>query len=387
MDGDASHTMRVPGNYDLRAISARATAAERLGSKLHQACYAAKEAEALRLVEEGADVNYISKANQQSPLHQCAIRGLRTAGLKLIERGARLDLRDYYDRTPLDAARELGHPECVQHWRRAATQRDEAPWRAVTQSEEAPSSCPPSPPDVDQSAADEADEETGMDAIDAVPAAFDWDAGAGADTIFFASTAARPHDALADIAATLDASWLTRAPKSLQGQVLFTVRAAVPPAALAARLLRLRTLDYIHVMLVSCDLGEKLLPGGTHASIEVPSLVAVLEAARAVPRSRFGAALTLWRALTAADTCSTADRREAAATLPDRALVFRAVGKRGGKGHSFSSDEAKRAAKRGLTEATGCLGSTGTYHFEVLAQVRSPLISLVCPGLPLIALD
>jgi hypothetical protein len=145
-------------------------------------------------------------------------------------------------------------------------------------------------------------------------------------------------------------------------------------------------------MLVSCDLGEnlgeKLLPGGTHASIEVPSLVAVLEAARAVPRSRFGAALTLWRALTAADTCSTADRREAAATLPDRALVFRAVGKRGGKGHSFSSDEAKRAAKRGLTEATGCLGSTGTYHFEVLSQVRSPLISLVvCPGLPLIALD
>jgi hypothetical protein len=381
----------LPGNYDLRAISARATAAERLGSKLHQACYAANEAEALRLIEEGADVNYISKANQQSPLHQCAIRGLRTAGLKLIERGARLDLRDYYDRTPLDAARELGHPECVQPWRRAANQR-----------EEAPSSCPPSPPDVDQSAADDADEETGMDAIDAVPAAFDWDAGAGADTIFFASTAARPHDALADIAATLDASWLTRAPKSLQGQVLFTVRAAVPPAALAARLLRLRTLDYIHVMLVSCDLGEnlggscdlgenlgeKLLPGGTHASIEVPSLVAVLEAARAVPRSRFGAALTLWRALTAADTCSTADRREAAATLPDRALVFRAVGKRGGKGHSFSSDEAKRAAKRGLTEATGCLGSTGTYHFEVLSQVRSPLISLVvCPGLPLIALD
>ena len=380
MDGDASHTMRVPGNYDLRAISARATAAERLGSKLHQACYAAKEAEALRLVEEGADVNYISKANQQSPLHQCAIRGLRTAGLKLIERGARLDLRDYYDRTPLDAARELGHPECVQPWRRAANQRQEAP-----------PSCPPSPPDVDQSAADDADVETGMDAIDAVPAAFDWDAGAGADTIFFASTAARPHDALADIAATLDASWLTRAPKSLQGQVLFTVRAAVPPAALAARLLRLRTLDYIHVMLVSCDLGEKLLPGGTHASIEVPSLeavhasievpslVAVLEAARAVPRSRFGAALTLWRALTAADTCSTADRREAAATLPDRALVFRAVGKRGGKGHSFSSDEAKRAAKRGLTEATGCLGSTGTYHFEVLSQVRSPLISLVYP--------
>ena len=371
----------LPGNYDLRAISARATAAERLGSKLHQACYAANEAEALRLIEEGADVNYISKANQQSPLHQCAIRGLRTAGLKLIERGARLDLRDYYDRTPLDAARELGHPECVQPWRRAANQR-----------EEAPSSCPPSPPDVDQSAADDADVETEMDAIDAVPAAFDWDAGAGADTIFFASTAARPHDALADIAATLDASWLTRAPKSLQGQVLFTVRAAVPPAALAARLLRLRTLDYIHVMLVSCDLGEnlgeKLLPGGTHASIEVPSLVAVLEAARAVPRSRFGAALTLWRALTAADTCSTADRREAAATLPDRALVFRAVGKRGGKGHSFSSDEAKRAAKRGLTEATGCLGSTGTYHFEVLSQVRSPLISLVvCPGLPLIALD
>ena len=358
----------MPGNYELRAISARATAAERLGSKLHQACYAAKEAEALRLIEEGADVNYISKANQQSPLHQCAIRGLRTAGLKLIERGARLDLRDYYDRTPLDAARELGHPECVQPWRRAATQR-----------EQAPPSYPPSPPD-------DADEETGMDAIDVVPAAFNLDAGAG-DTIFFASTAARPHDALADIAAVLDASWLTRAPKSLQGQVLFTVRAAVPPAALAARLLRLRSLDYIHVMLASCDLGEKLLPGGTPASSEVPSLEAVHEAARAVPRALFGAALTLWRQLTAADTGSTADRREAAATLPDRELVFRAVGKRGGKGHCFSSDEAKRAAKRGLTEATGCLGSTGTYHFEVLAQVRSPLISLVCPGLPLIALD
>ena len=31
----------------------------------------------------------------------------------MVQRGARLDIKDYYGRTPLEAARDLGHPELV----------------------------------------------------------------------------------------------------------------------------------------------------------------------------------------------------------------------------------------------------------------------------------
>eukprot|EP01079_Euglenida_sp_SAG-EU17-18_P007043 gene7043-6685_t len=57
---------------------------------------------------------------------------------------------------------------------------------------------------------------------------------------------------------------------------------------------------------------------------------------------------------------------------PTGELVFRSLGKRGGRGHTFSSDDAKRAAKAGLTAATGLSGSSSKAdsHFDVLAQVH-----------------
>ena len=52
-------------------------------------------------------------------------------------------------------------------------------------------------------------------------------------------------------------------------------------------------------------------------------------------------------------------------------LVFRCLGKRGGRRHDFSSDDAKRAAGRGLkAAAVGLSGSTRDYHFDVLTQVH-----------------
>ena len=83
------------------------------GAALHSACYAANGPLALQLTLEGADVHYISKANRQTPLHQACIQGLELAAVEMIRRGARLDVRDYYNRTPLEAARDLGHPELV----------------------------------------------------------------------------------------------------------------------------------------------------------------------------------------------------------------------------------------------------------------------------------
>ena len=176
------------------------------------------------------------------------------------------------------------------------------------------------------------------------------------DTVFFASTAARPKDVLLEIESVLDPLWLSRKPKSLQGQVLFTIAATVPPDVLAPRLLELRTLDYLHVMLASCALND---------DGDSTTLGLIRRAAGSVPPAKFEGALEMWRAVVRAEVADAS-----IASLPRHALVFRALGKRGGKGHSFSSDEAKRAAKQGLTEATGCAGSTADFHFDLLAQVH-----------------
>lgn len=48
----------------------------------------------------------------------------------------------------------------------------------------------------------------------------------------------------------------------------------------------------------------------------------------------------------------------AAASTPTDSLVLRCLGKRGGRGHGFTSDDAKRASKTGLSRATGLSGST-----------------------------
>ena len=83
------------------------------GAALHNACYAGDGKRAEALVALGADVHYISKANRQTPLHQACIQGLEQAAVLMVRAGARLDVRDYYNRTPLEAARDLGHPELV----------------------------------------------------------------------------------------------------------------------------------------------------------------------------------------------------------------------------------------------------------------------------------
>ena len=88
-------------------------------------------------------------------------------------------------------------------------------------------------------------------------------------------------------------------------------------------------------------------------------------ACASMPCSRFESALCLWRtlALTSGDASEIAS-----AALPTDKLVFRARGRRGGRGHGFSSDEAKRAAGRGLRLATGLSGATADFHLDVLAQ-------------------
>ena len=99
---------------DLYSVHSEITLAvhKRKGA-LHAACYAGNEERALMLIAQGADVNYLSKANRQTALHQCCIRGLLAAALELVRKGARLDVRDYYNRTALECARDLGHPAMV----------------------------------------------------------------------------------------------------------------------------------------------------------------------------------------------------------------------------------------------------------------------------------
>ena len=173
--------------------------------------------------------------------------------------------------------------------------------------------------------------------------------------ILFASTSARAKDALADVNVALS-TLLTREVKTLQGHVIFTVDGAASTEVIAAQLLTCGTLDHVNVQLASCALNE--FEGG--------ALAAIRAAASAVTPAQLEAALELWRAV-----CRVAaDGREAAAALPTAALVFRAIGKRGGRGHTFSSDDAKRAAKQGLTAASGLNGSTSDYHFDIVAQVH-----------------
>jgi hypothetical protein len=123
---------------------------------------------------------------------------------------------------------------------------------------------------------------------------------------FFASSSARPADALEDVLAHVP---VCRTPKTLQGQVLFASRADHDLDDLAARLLRLTTVDYVHVMLASCGLGDS--EGGALASIR--------DAAASVSEHDFGRALALWRAV--------GRLSGRAAPVEDDALVFRSLGK------------------------------------------------------------
>ena len=140
------------------------------------------------------------------------------------------------------------------------------------------------------------------------------------DVTFFASSSERPKDYLADITAHMP---LSRAPKSLQGQALFAVSATSSMAEVASRLLRLSTIDYVHVLLASCPVSNPEGPSG---------LDAIKAASASVSSREFGLALDLWRQV----------RRLEASDVqhPDATneLVFRAIGKRGGRGHDFTSE-------------------------------------------------
>ena len=179
--------------------------------------------------------------------------------------------------------------------------------------------------------------------------------------VLFATTSARARDVEADLAAHLG-SLLVRTPKSLQGQILFTVDGAAAPERVACNLLRLTQVDYVHVMLASCAVDGGAEAGG--------GLAAISRAAAAVRVDHFERAVDMWRAMVRLSPQLAEDPIvSAAAMLPTAELVFRARGKRGGK-HDFSSDDAKRAAKRGLTSATGLSGSTQSHQLEVIAQVH-----------------
>ena len=169
------------------------------------------------------------------------------------------------------------------------------------------------------------------------------------DLVFFASTSARARDVEAD----LQSLPLSRRCKTLQGQVLFASSAPAPK--LAALLCGLATVDYVHVLLASCPVHT---PGG------LSGLDAIRNASEGVSPALFDRAISLWR-----EMCRL-DGRTEIADIPTDQLVVRLLGKRGGRGHDFSSDEAKRAAKEGFTQATGIQGSTSTFDFEVLCQVH-----------------
>ena len=156
---------------------------------------------------------------------------------------------------------------------------------------------------------------------------------------------------------------------------MLTISANTDADTVAQRVLALTTVDYVHVLLASAALDE---PGSLAKASDTDAegstaLAAISAAAGAVTSDGFERAIELWRAVT---RLGAAESREgyaaiaSAASLPTRSLVFRAIGKRGGKGHDFTSDDAKRAAKRGLSSAVGLDGSTAAHHLDVLAQVH-----------------
>ena len=109
------------------APGARRKSSARSGANLYAACYAGDGERAMALLLAGENVNYVSRANKQTPLHQCCIRGLSDVAKLLVQRGARLDHRDYYDRSPLEAARDLGHGEMVDPLLAVASEGDAPP--------------------------------------------------------------------------------------------------------------------------------------------------------------------------------------------------------------------------------------------------------------------
>ena len=177
--------------------------------------------------------------------------------------------------------------------------------------------------------------------------------------LFVSCQTGTEDDAAAELTALLQP---TVPVKTLQGQVLVTIDVAKLGGydAVATQLRRLVQVDYVHALLASTALYGTDVNGGPLDSIQA--------AAADVSPDTLAAAVELWRAACRASSDAAAVE---AAALPMSKLVFRCLGKRGGRRHDFSSDDAKRVAGRGLkAAAAGLSGSTRDYHFDVLTQVH-----------------
>ena len=177
--------------------------------------------------------------------------------------------------------------------------------------------------------------------------------------LFVSCQTGTEEDAAAELTALLQP---TVPVKTLQGQVLVTIDVAKLGGydRLATLLGRLVQVDYVHALLASTALYGTDVNHGPLDSIQT--------AAAGVSPDTLAAAVELWRAACRASSDAAAVE---AAALPMTKLVFRCLGKRGGRRHDFSSDDAKRAAGRGLkAAAVGLSGSTRDYHFDVLTQVH-----------------
>ena len=176
--------------------------------------------------------------------------------------------------------------------------------------------------------------------------------------LFVSCQTGTEEDAAAELTAVLQP---TMPVKTLQGQVLVTIDVAKLGGydTVASLLSRLVQVDYVHALLAS----TALYTGASRGPLD-----SIQTAAAEVSPATLAAAVELWRAACRASSDAAAVE---AATLPLTKLVFRCLGKRGGRRHDFSSDDAKRAAGRGLkAAAVGLSGSTRDYHFDVLTQVH-----------------
>lgn len=154
------------------------------------------------------------------------------------------------------------------------------------------------------------------------------------------------EDALAEL---LDVVRPSQKPLVLSGQILFTVESARPEDEVAAALKKLAIADYVYARIADCHLTDAPRGDGDRG-------LESIRAAAAAAKDAWMRAMPLWQAMNA--------------SRPAAPYVVRAVGKRGGR-HSFSSDDAKRAALAGLKSADPALtGSTSSYDAVVLAQVH-----------------
>ena len=186
--------------------------------------------------------------------------------------------------------------------------------------------------------------------------------------MLFASTAARPKEVENDLAQLK----LQRPLKTLQGRSSSAQRCQ-QRADIGTESPQVDDADYVHVLLASCAISPSEVrapetqPTRAEHDGDDSALCAIHDAAAAVSAVAFGRAIDLWRAFGRLE-----GRPEATLETATAQLIFRALGKRGGRGHTFTSDDAKRAAKQGLTAATGLAGSSSKElaHLDVLAQVH-----------------